>query len=571
MSDRSTSERFRLGGLVVAPCPSWPPAPLPLAGAGSPGLRPAAFAPAFFFFGSTSRQAWPAWRPAGGFRRGGLLGGHAVPRTVVGLRLAAARSDRTAHVRAEFKASGCRVGMRRTARAARNPRVTTRRTSRCGVTDDATREGSTVRCCSPCGERWPCGDDPRSEGGRGPEVLPSRCRDRENLQLYTVRQGHAAVKSGPERAWRRCLLGRRAKLLAASCGRSSASGSIAGSSASTGPAPTRRPGLAGDALAQRRPGLRAVLGGLAVEEAEQLAVPAGQGAERARGRRRSASPTSALSSSSIQAMPVGAAGASAAGAPRRGRAPAGRRRVGAARRAAGRPRPRGPPSGGELVDRQARRATRISPSSWRFSMPSGSADQSGRPLARKRARPFGGGEVEVLRRRIGDDLARQRHRRGDRAARTPRRRARGRSCRGRARRAGTGSGSVRVSAACGRLASSARAGGAAAGGVAVEAEDDRVGEAQQLLHVLGGAGGAERRDRVAEAELGQRDDVHVALDDQGVAALAQAPCAPRTGRRARVPCRTPASRASSGTSARRGRARGRRSRSPPLHRRGSET
>ena len=63
-------------------------------------------------------------------------------------------------------------------------------------------------------------------------------------------------------------------------------------------------------------------------------------------------------------------------------------------------------------------------------------------------------------------------------------------------------------------------GGAPAGGVAVEAEDDRVGEADQLLHVLGRARRAERRHRVLEAGLGQRDDVHVALDDERVAALA---------------------------------------------------
>ena len=62
--------------------------------------------------------------------------------------------------------------------------------------------------------------------------------------------------------------------------------------------------------------------------------------------------------------------------------------------------------------------------------------------------------------------------------------------------------------------------GATPGGVAVEAEDDRVGEANELLHVLRRARGAERRHGVLEARLRQRDDVHVALDDQRVAALA---------------------------------------------------
>src|SRR5687768_17828915 len=48
------------------------------------------------------------------------------------------------------------------------------------------------------------------------------------------------------------------------------------------------------------------------------------------------------------------------------------------------------------------------------------------------------------------------------------------------------------------------AGGTSAGGVAVEAEHDAVGEAQQLAHVLLGAGGAQRGDRIREAELGDR-------------------------------------------------------------------
>jgi hypothetical protein len=65
------------------------------------------------------------------------------------------------------------------------------------------------------------------------------------------------------------------------------------------------------------------------------------------------------------------------------------------------------------------------------------------------------------------------------------------------------------------------AGSAAACGVAVEAEDHRVGEAEQLLHMLGGAGRAERGHGIAEAALRQRDHVHVAFDHQHVALGAQ--------------------------------------------------
>ena len=61
------------------------------------------------------------------------------------------------------------------------------------------------------------------------------------------------------------------------------------------------------------------------------------------------------------------------------------------------------------------------------------------------------------------------------------------------------------------------AGGAAAGAVAVEAEDHLVGEAEQLLHVVGRAGRAQRGHGVGKAQLGQGDHVHVALGDQGVA------------------------------------------------------
>ena len=62
---------------------------------------------------------------------------------------------------------------------------------------------------------------------------------------------------------------------------------------------------------------------------------------------------------------------------------------------------------------------------------------------------------------------------------------------------------------------------AASGAVAVKAEDHRIGEAKQLLHMLGRAGRAQRGDGVGKAELGQRHHVHIALGDQRIAVLAQ--------------------------------------------------
>ena len=64
------------------------------------------------------------------------------------------------------------------------------------------------------------------------------------------------------------------------------------------------------------------------------------------------------------------------------------------------------------------------------------------------------------------------------------------------------------------------AGRAPARGVAVEAEDHLVREAEQLVHVLGRAGRAQGGHGVGKTELGQRHHVHVALGDQRVALLA---------------------------------------------------
>ena len=60
-----------------------------------------------------------------------------------------------------------------------------------------------------------------------------------------------------------------------------------------------------------------------------------------------------------------------------------------------------------------------------------------------------------------------------------------------------------------------------AGAVAVKAENHRVGEAKQLLHMLGSAGGAQRCHGVGKTQLGQRHHVHIAFGHQGVAVLAQ--------------------------------------------------
>ena len=61
--------------------------------------------------------------------------------------------------------------------------------------------------------------------------------------------------------------------------------------------------------------------------------------------------------------------------------------------------------------------------------------------------------------------------------------------------------------------------GAAAGSVAVKAEHHGIGKTQQLLYMLGCAGGAQRGHGVGKAPLGQRHHVHVALGHQCIARL----------------------------------------------------
>ena len=78
--------------------------------------------------------------------------------------------------------------------------------------------------------------------------------------------------------------------------------------------------------------------------------------------------------------------------------------------------------------------------------------------------------------------------------------------------------------------------GSPAGGVAVEAEDHRVGEAKQLLHVIGRAGRAERGDGIAEARAAPAPRRPCSPRRRARSRAGAAPPGLRTGRRARGPC-----------------------------------
>ena len=108
----------------------------------------------------------------------------------------------------------------------------------------------------------------------------------------------------------------------------------------------------------------------------------------------------------------------------------------------------------------------------------------------------------------------------DAASRTPPCRACGRSRPDPRRRAGTGTRAFLPSASTRQRVLQRAPRGLAARGVAVEAEHDGVGQPEQLLHVHRRGRGAERRHRVLDAVLRQRDDVHVALDDDDAAGVA---------------------------------------------------
>ena len=64
------------------------------------------------------------------------------------------------------------------------------------------------------------------------------------------------------------------------------------------------------------------------------------------------------------------------------------------------------------------------------------------------------------------------------------------------------------------------AGGAAAGLVAIEAEDHRIGLAHQFLHVVRGAGGAQGCYCLRETHLRQRHHVHIAFRHQHITRIA---------------------------------------------------
>ena len=61
----------------------------------------------------------------------------------------------------------------------------------------------------------------------------------------------------------------------------------------------------------------------------------------------------------------------------------------------------------------------------------------------------------------------------------------------------------------------------ASGAVTVKAEHNRIGEAEQLLHMLSGTSRAQRSHCVGKAHLRQRHHVHIPFRDQYVAVFAQ--------------------------------------------------
>ena len=168
-SDRSTSDASGLAALssplpFFAATPLAATAPLPLATgsaafAAGAGLLLRLDAAGFGLGGRGWRPStgWVSWRSCGSSKGHGLHGGEP--------------SYRTAHFRAEFKVVS--VDAKRLAQ--RDPKVK-RRSSRCGVTDDATARGSTVRSCSPCGGRWPWRMTLDQEGGRGRRCCRHACR-----------------------------------------------------------------------------------------------------------------------------------------------------------------------------------------------------------------------------------------------------------------------------------------------------------------------------------------------------------------------------------------------------------
>ena len=63
--------------------------------------------------------------------------------------------------------------------------------------------------------------------------------------------------------------------------------------------------------------------------------------------------------------------------------------------------------------------------------------------------------------------------------------------------------------------------GAATSGVAVKTEDHRIGELEELLHMVGRAGGAQCSHGIRKAQLRQSHHVHIAFRHQHVAGAVQ--------------------------------------------------
>ena len=434
---------FRLGrlvaGLAVAALPLLGAGALPLAGtAPAPPGRP--WRPAFAgFFGLVATAALAGFGGrAAALVGAGLLGGHAISSDGGGPAARAAQYQNCAR--------SCEIQGRRVSRcdATNGPRgATLRFNADEPVRGDRSARGPPKSIAVLAG-KVAFGGDPRSEGGRGPEVLPSRSpRSRTSLiPIITVDGVEAPFKARPARprpGAAPLLIGRRAAA-PSSCGRSSSSGSIAGSSPSTKASAAARPGLAGDPLAQRRPGLR------------RRAPPSrGRGSGTARRASRAGRRAGAWSAA-LERLPPGAFEQQHPGDPvggwRIGRRVGRRGAYGAGGRT---PRPAAP----------GRRARPPPPTRQSAASSSAARRRARGDLAQQLALQHAVGQGGPERPGVGQEarpaLRRWRSRglrrpaaticrdsgtaRRDRAARTPRRRARARSCPGRARRAGTGSGS----------------------------------------------------------------------------------------------------------------------------------
>ena len=170
-----------------------------------------------------------------------------------------------------------------------------------------------------------------------------------------------------------------------------------------------------------------------------------------------------------------------------------------------------------------RAARAISPSSWRFSMPSGSGCHSGRAVGQHAGAAFGGRRGRSLRAASLEDLPRQRHGRRDRLLEGLGAVLAHVSCRGRARRAGTGSGSCACRWRAAGSASSARPAARRPAASPSKLKTTESVKRNSFCTCSAVQAVPSVATAFAKPELGQGDDVHVALDDERVAALADAP------------------------------------------------